>query len=219
MTETPAEDKNEPEQPKTRLQRYQAWGRKTDRKLFAGFYRTKFGKKWLALDDRIDKLKYGSFIKAALGITMGLLVLLGTRSLFFNWEVSSFDVQLTQAQKDEGYDQTVNVGYRSSHPDDVAFRYMTEAEEQNTPDCEAGTVCWDIRAIPQMKGCQSIHAKMDFFTTDNFAAAPIESDERSIKAEGTEYVAGKVYELRFAATKQEAMYASMDRIYCEDFGG
>ena len=44
MTETPAEDKNEPEQPKTKLQRYQAWGKKVDRKLFAAFYRTKFGK-------------------------------------------------------------------------------------------------------------------------------------------------------------------------------
>jgi hypothetical protein len=219
MTEKPASENTDPEKPKNWLQRYQAWGKKTDRKLFAAFYRTKFGKKWAAFDDRIDKLKYGSFIKATFGIGMALLVLFGTQSLFFNWQVSSFDVQLTESQIDEGYEQTIASSGRSSRPDDVAYRFMTDAEEQNTPECEGTTICWDILAIPQMEGCQSIHVKMDFFTTDNFAAAPIESDEQSFKADGTEYVAGKVYEFRLAATKQEVMYASMDRVYCEDFGG
>jgi hypothetical protein len=206
------------EEKKNWFERYGAWVKKTDRKLFAPIYRTKLGKKWIAWDDSLDGNKFGKLIRVAIGFTVAILVYFGVQGLIQNVASTTYDVQFTQAQKDAGYTTTFEPRASYDKPEDVGYRFFTDEETAATPECELDEYCWDFKLLPLVKNCETIQVKMEFFETDNFLSQPVDTVEKAFSADarGT-FTAGLEYNYRLGTKNEKAMYAAMDRAYCSSF--
>lgn len=199
-------------------ERYAARVKAFDRKLFAPIYRTKLGRKWTAWDDSLDGNKFGKLIRVAIGFSVAMVVYFGVQGLIQNVASSSYDVQLTQAQKDAGYTTTFEPRAKYDKPEDVGYRFFTDEETAETPECESGEYCWDFKLVPLMKNCETIQVKMDFYETDNFLAQPLDSQEKTFSADTSgSFYPGTEYSFRLGTQNEKVMYASLDRAYCKTF--
>lgn len=214
-----SDNEQQPEKKKNWYERYAAAVKRIDRKLFAPFYRTKLGKKWTAWDDSLDKNKYGKLIRIGVSFAIVLAVGIPVRALVYNMVSNSYDVQLTQEQKDAGYDVTIHQRSKIDTPDDIGYRFITEDESMNTPECSMNEICWDIKLLPLVKNCTSISVVMNFYETDDFLAQPLDTAEKTFTPESRAvFYAGTEYDQRMGTTNEKVMYASMDRAYCAAFG-
>jgi len=194
------------EEKKNWFERYGAWVKKTDRKLFAPIYRTKLGN------------KFGKLIRMAIGFAVAITVYFVFQGLIQNVAASSYDVQLTQDQKDAGYTTTFEPRAKYDKPEDVGYRFFTEEETAATPECEQDEYCWDFKLVPLMKNCETIQVKMDFFESDNFLAQPLDTVEKIFSADARGmFTAGIEYSYRLGTKDEKAMYAAIDRAYCSTF--
>jgi hypothetical protein len=184
------------------------------------FESTKFGAAYTKVIKKIDSLKLGKFAYgrilrqvAHLAIVVTILGF-GFRAMD-EWQISGYDYQLSQSQKDEGYEIPYNTVGKSSSPDDIAVRFMTEEESAKMPACDRNESCWDLKAIPLMKDCPTITIKLEYFETDNFLGLAIDSTEKTFsKPLRGSYMPGFVYDFTIGTKNEKAEYATIDRAYC-----
>jgi len=184
------------------------------------FESTKFGAAYTKVIKKIDSLKLGKFAYgrilrqvANLAIVVTLLGF-GLRAMD-EWQISGYDYQLSQSQKDEGYEIPYNTAGKGSSPDDIAVRFMTEEESAKMPACDRNESCWDLKAIPLMKDCPTITIKLEYFETDNFLGLAIDSTEKTFsKPLRGSYMPGFVYDFTIGTKNEKAEYATIDRAYC-----
>jgi hypothetical protein len=201
-------------------ERYAARVKALDRKIFAPFYRTKFGSRWLAFDESLNTRKYGKLIRIALIFVIVFGMNFGVRAIVSTAVAGSNDFNLTQEQKDAGFAVTVEKHVKFDVPDDVANRFFSDSEEQATQDCTDDAVCWDFKLIPLKKNCETMHVTMQFFETDNLLASPIDQVDKDFKPEISDsFRAGSVYDYRLGTDKEKALYAVVDRAYCKTYSG
>lgn len=189
------------------------------------FEATKFGAAYTKVTQKIDSLKWGKFAYGFIFRQVANLAILlviagfGLRAID-DWQISGYDYQLSQSQKDEGYSIPYDDRRRASSPDDIAVRFMTEEESAKMPACDPQESCWDLKAIPLMKDCPTITIKLEYFRTDNFLEPAIDHTEKVFKdsARGI-FLPGTTYDFTLGTKNEEAEYATIDRAYCSDFGG
>jgi hypothetical protein len=189
------------------------------------FESTKFGAAYTKVTKKIDSLKlgkfaYGRILRQVATLAIVITVLgFGFRAMD-EWQISGYDYQLSQSQKDEGYEIPYNTVGKSSSPDDIAVRFMTEEESAKMPACDPQEYCWDLKAIPLVKSCFAITIKLEYFRTDNFLEPAIDHTEKVFKdsARGI-FLPGATYDFTLGTKNEEAEYATIDRAYCSDFGG
>jgi hypothetical protein len=212
------------EQSNSGIERFRASMKKLDDKAFGPFYNSRFGVAWKAGVAKvrawhIGKFNVGKFLPNLVGIVVWIGLGVFAINLVDQWSLTLNDYQLTQAQKDAGYGITYEPHARHDTLDDVANRFFTDAEEQTTPNCEAGAACWDFKVIPLNNKCQVIHVTMKFFETDNFLASSIDQVDRDFKPEVGMFAAGREYDYRLGSTKSKVQYAQVDRAYCKTYSG
>lgn len=208
------------EEKQTWYDRYNDWWKAFDRKLFAPFYRTKVGAKWLAFAESLETRKNGNLIRIAVIVAVVLIANFGVRAIISTAVTGSQGYKLTQAQIDAGFSSTAEEHLKFDIPDDVANRFLTEDEEQSTPDCEVDVACWDFKLIALKEGCQAFYVKLDFFDSDNQLAKPVDSVEETFKTEGPiDYAIGQEYDFRLGSANDKSVYASFNRAYCLTYSG
>lgn len=203
-----------------RAARNQEWIAKANARFRAKFEATRFGAAYSKGIKKIDAFKWGRFpigklLHNATVIAVSLLAMVLIVLGFDAWQLSTYDYQLTQSQKDAGYGVTFNEEGRHSTPDDVASRFFTDQESSTTRACNTKETCWDFKVLPLVKSCLKVHVKMEFFETDNFLAQPVDTREKTFKPESRGvFFAGAEYDLRLGSENPKATYASLNRVYC-----
>ena len=184
------------------------------------FESTKFGAAYTKVTKKIDSLKWGKFAYGFIFRQVANLAILlviagfGLRAID-DWQISGYDYQLSQSQKDEGYSIPYDDEGRGSTPDDISVRFMTEDESKQMPACDPQEYCWDLKAIPLMKDCPTITIKLEYFETDNFLGLAIDSTEKTFsKPLRGSYMPGFVYDFTIGTKNEKAQYATIDRAYC-----
>jgi hypothetical protein len=184
------------------------------------FESTKFGAAYTKVTKKIDSLKlgkfaYGRILRQVANLAIVLTLLGISLRAMDEWQISGYDYQLSQSQKDEGYEIPYNTAGKASSPDDIAVRFMTEDESAKMPACERNESCWDLKAIPLMTDCPTITIKLEYFETDNFLGLAIDSTEKTFsKPLRGSYMPGFVYDFTIGTKNEKAEYATIDRAYC-----
>ena len=184
------------------------------------FESTKFGAAYTKVTKKIDSLKlgkfaYGRILRQVASFAIVLTLLGISLRAMDEWQISGYDYQLSQSQKDEGYEIPYNTAGKGSSPDDIAVRFMTEDESAKMPACERNESCWDLKAIPLMTDCPTITIKLEYFETDNFLGLAIDSTEKTFsKPLRGSYMPGFVYDFTIGTKNVKAEYATIDRAYC-----
>ena len=187
------------------------------------FKKSWYGKRWTRFANRIKRTKGGSRKLAILQLTLystGLVILLGlwVALPMLGDLINPPAYQLTQQQKDEGYDRTCSGGGKSCTIDDVAYRFLTDSEYKDDASCLMSDN-WCLYAIPLKTDCTEIVVEAHTTEKDGLLAPTVETFEEHHKPQNAEFIQpGERVTIGIVAHSDKSQFLAVDAVYCYGSG-
>lgn len=187
------------------------------------FKKSWLGKRWTRFSNKVKRTKGGARKLAILQLTLyatGLAILLAlwVAVPMLGDLIDPPAYQLTQQQKDEGYDRTCSGGGKSCTVDDVAFRFLTDAEYENDASCLTNDA-WCIYAIPLKTDCTEIVVEAHTKETEGLLSPSIETFEEHHKPQNSQFIQpGERVTIGFVPHKDESQLLAIDAVFCYGSG-
>lgn len=185
------------------------------------FANTAMGRWWAPKKEKLEQTEQGKLVLKGLAVlkslakfALAIALLVGLR-IGFDTFLYPTDYNLTQAQKDEGYSRTSTGGYKSSHPEDVYYRFYTDDEIMNDPDCSP-EMSWCVYALSGSKNCPKIVMEFSTSEDDTLFSSSLEYLETSVAAKDPNgFKLGERVTLGVISKDPKANYGQVEHIYCQ----
>jgi hypothetical protein len=223
----PEESENQPEQNlsradkrRARIELAKAKAAAKSQRRSAWFAETPLGKWWNPKKEELKQTRAGRVILVFLTLGeiggmlgAGILLMVGA-TLVIDTYLFPADYNLTPAQEEEGYGRTVSSGYKSSHPEDVYYRFYTKQDYAVDPDCKKEDA-WCVYAISRNKDCHEIFMEFTTRESDSDFSPVLETLESAKTAtDGNSFLLGERITLGVVSKDPKANYGSVEHIYC-----